>query len=723
MSDTTFRIHPAMGISRVGNSDEYYLAPESSAGLDAPDAEKGDITGGLPIKPGTRSTPISDTDLRDADGALKRQAQRFRIYSYETDKLGTYPYKGESREITIGSTVNGQTVADIFWTVHMANKMANAWNVPETIPKGDFSGLSQYENNNYPPLRNAGFTNNNDPSDPDRLTNLVIDAGPRAINGARATRINFDKATPPTYFKKGTGIAPLPNYPTSFPSDNFTNLTSPSNVQVRQLGALETDDKGRLIVLGGQGTATGWSQSENQDGSTIDLPFPLNDDVNNDGWFDDTSDGPVTAVLLLSDGSYVEIENIAWAVSTDPSYAPQIRNVNNVWDEVFDTWVHNFGLVPSLYQGPSNTKNADNFVSTYQPSFWDDVYPMFRAAHLNQFSTGFNSVAIGAHERLNRLTPDSDPPSFLDVDSLIRSPYPDDNQLNIGAPRMPLALGDTGAGFLAVTRSQYFFLKQWSKSRATAARTKLSPGQQLDKDVLSNLLGGRFSPGIDVTFIVRDIALYNPNWNTDPNVGPFRMNAAPLDYSKATKDKPFLGVGYTPARDGAHVEPGDICKFMALPWHTDYNSCATHLPAPNPGGDVNFSTQTALGRNITLFWSWPAQRPVSVYTYDDVKDHDGKLDAPQRYSVRGEGTQGVGGPNNDETLYPAQQVGRFQDRTDMVKQWQKIGTVIQAAAIKGRDENVDPDYYLEVESHMSDVSDQVVPWPNLITDEVDPIEW
>ena len=51
--DFVFRVHPAIGIARVGNSDEYYVAPETVAGL--PVDGLGSLTGGLPIKAGTES--------------------------------------------------------------------------------------------------------------------------------------------------------------------------------------------------------------------------------------------------------------------------------------------------------------------------------------------------------------------------------------------------------------------------------------------------------------------------------------------------------------------------------------------------------------------------------------------------------------------------------------------------------------------------------------------
>ncbi len=712
MSNPVIRIHPAIGLSRVGNSSEYYLAPDSSAGLNQPGST---VTGGLPIKPGTEDTPISDADLRDYAGALKRQAQRFRLYQYNDPQLATqYPYTGSVSEIMIGSVVAGKTVSDIVWTVHLANKKSNCWVLMESTKPGKFSSLSSYDPPDLPPLRNLKFAGSSDPADPKRLSVLVIDSGPRVIQGASAKRINFDASSTPAFYANGK-LQPLPNYPVSYPTDHFAKLYSPSGVVVSQLGAIETDAQGRLVVIGGEGTASAWYQDENGDSRSHGGPFQLTDDVNNDGWFDDTSDGPVNASLVFSDGTQLAIASTAWAVCTDPSYAPQIRNVVSLWDEVYDTWARNFALDPALYSGPPDPGNASGFNKAFKPSFSDDVFPIFRSAHLQMFTTGLNQLAIGSHARLDNLSATSNPASFLNVQSFIRSPYPSDNQFQIGSPRMPLALGDTGSAFLSLTQTQYFFLNQWFANSYTATPDKpLTAGELLDRNALANCLGGRFSPGIDLTFIVRDPVFFDSNWQ-DPNVGPFRVNVAALDYSKAVKSAPFLGVGYTPERSSTRVEPGDVCKFMALPWHTDYNSCATHVPSPNPGGDITSTNQTGDGRNTTLFWSWPAQRPVSVYNWPDLKKNNGKLPV-QRYSVRGPGTQASA--TADGAVYPAQNVGRFQMREDMVKHWQEIGTVIQGAAIEGY--TFDQGYYLEVASMMSDVSDLVVPWPNQVTDQLTP---
>jgi hypothetical protein len=88
------------------------------------------------------------------------------------------------------------------------------------------------------------------------------------------------------------------------------------------------------------------------------------------------------------------------------------------------------------------------------------------------------------------------------------------------------------------------------------------------------------------------------------------------------------------------VEPGDLCKYMSQPWHTDYNSCATHTPDPNPVG------------NNTLHWSWPAQRPVNVYPKSgcsyDAASATWNLGG-QVFSVRGNEGHGTATP------YPQQQ--------------------------------------------------------------------
>ena len=76
-------IYPAIGVARVGNSrDEFFLAPE--------------VTNPLPQPPGF---------YRDATGALKRQAVRFRVYGLDAG----------GRVVAELTAAN----AEITWTVHL----------------------------------------------------------------------------------------------------------------------------------------------------------------------------------------------------------------------------------------------------------------------------------------------------------------------------------------------------------------------------------------------------------------------------------------------------------------------------------------------------------------------------------------------------------------------------------------------------------------------------
>ena len=71
-----YRIHPAIGIARLGDSDEYYLAPES------------------PGEVANEGSPY-----RDAQGKIKRQGQRFRIYEFE-DGVAKREITSNEAEIT-----------------------------------------------------------------------------------------------------------------------------------------------------------------------------------------------------------------------------------------------------------------------------------------------------------------------------------------------------------------------------------------------------------------------------------------------------------------------------------------------------------------------------------------------------------------------------------------------------------------------------------------------
>lgn len=677
MTSNVFRVHPAIGIGRVGDSQEFYLAPVTAAGTRDADG----MFGGLPVQPGTESTPISEHDFRDAAGNVKRQAARFHIYAYPSGSSGTYPNGGGVR-VDVGSVVDGKRVKDIVWTVHLANKKLNNYS---TVSKdGKFRGIGAYESPSLLELRNADYTKSGDPNDPVRLRQLVIDPGPRAISAAAANAsvVGFDTRTPASYADASGAIRQQPDYPRSFPAD-FHQLHEPLG-PLDSLGAMRVESgTGALIVAGG------FARTSAVIGADGKYP-ELGDPTENGLWFDDAADGPVNAVLLFTDGSTASVQG-AWYVTGDPGYAPQTRNVVSTWDDVYDVWVRELGLVPSLYA------NGD-FLASYRPSFSDDIQPIFHAAMLQRWNTNLPKGAIKGHDMIGAIQPTDDPTVKIpNLKTLIRDPASSDDA-KTGSPMMPLSLGDAQKSFLSVSSTQYFLLSQWhSKNYAQGGAPVLGAGEVLDRVTLQNCLGGRYSPGIEVSFPIRDVNLYVQDWQAK-DCGPFRINQASLDYSKASKDSALLSFGYVPLQTHP-VEPGDLSKFMSVPWHTDYNSCATHLPDPNPGKDT-------VNPNNTLFWSWPSERPFAVYPAQLCQvdpDDDTWYLGPQVYSVRGTGT---------DSPYPTR-AGRFQAYADFVANWSKVGFVIsgsQIAQVPGKPP-YPPELFLEVASRFDPGKEFVAPWP------------
>jgi hypothetical protein len=671
MTGTIFRVHPAIGIGRVGDSEEFYIAPMTAAGT----IEASGLMGGLPIKPGTEDTAITAEDFRDAAGNVKRQAARFRIYAYPDGSSATYPAGGGTL-VTLGSVIGGKKVVDIVWTVHLANKKLNNYS---TVSKGgEFRGIAAYEDPSLLELRNPVYKGKTDKSDPLRLRELFIDPGPRAIkeSAGSAAVTAFDAATPAAYADASGSIVPVPSYPKSFPSD-FNPLYEPLG-PLTSLGELRVDAAGGLVVAGGYARTVAVSQG----GKPVD---PLAQATENGQWYDDAGDGPVNAVILFDDKTTASVQT-GWYVTGDPGYAPQTRNIISVWDDVYDVWVRQLDLVPGLFAN-------GQFQASYQPSFPDDIQPVFHGAMLQRWNTNLPSQAINGHDMIGAIKPTDDPTAKIpNLKTLLRDPNSTEDTAT-GAPLMPLSLGDAKKSFLSVSQTQYFLLSQWhAKAYRPGPGPALGPGEKLDRITLENCLGGRYSPGIEVSFPIRDVNLYVQDWQKQ-GCGPFRINQAPLDYSKAQAGQPFLSFGYVPLQP-IPVEPGDVSKFMSVPWHTDYNSCATHLADPNPPG------------NNTLFWSWPAERPVAVYpvslcTYDAGSKSWNV--GQQVYSVRGPGT---------ETPYPAQ-VGRFQKYPDFVDNWFKVGFVIegpQIAAAAGQ-APYPANLFLEVQSKFEIGSDYVPPWP------------
>lgn len=670
-----FRVHPTINFARFGNSEEYYLSPETSAGLPLEGTE---TTGGLPIKPGTESEFVTSSELRDADGNLKKQAARFRLYQYNPKGTDSYP-SGDGTEIVVGTKLaDGRKVKDLIWTVHLANKKAAAYNVVNNL------GINAYKGDNVPQRRNP--EEHGKINDPGRLNKLMIDPGPRAISGKGKKGVNFDNKTVPSAIDKKGKIASYKDYPVRFPADVNDELFEPSG-PLNTLGEIRTDKKGRLLVLPSTGNAVGQYDE-------YGVPIQMTGDLNNVGWYDSAADGPVSVTVHFDDGTFEEAFG-AWVVCGDPSYAPQIRNVVSVWDDVYDTWVRELELQPELYR-KGKKKDDGKYNNKYVPSFADDVKPVFVASTLQRWTANLPEMALRAHAAVDSITDKDDPDKTIMAGlNFLRNPNKDET--NIGAPLMPLSLGQAGTSFLTVTKTQYFLLEQWSKNKfAKGAGKKLGPGEQLDRASLANCLGGRYVPGIEVSYTVRSPEIYITDWKKS-GAGPFRIKHHPLDYSKAKQSEPFLSSGWIPLKGMTKgLEPGDVSKFMAIPWQTDYNSCSIHQTLINTNGKNESN-----GAESTLYWSWPSQRPDAVYVAEEVVNN---VLPKQRWSIRGPGTYAIN---------PAS-AATFQDPLDSVKDWHKIGIIIQGTNIDLDDRKFSPKLYLEVQSKLTrpgDATDPVAEWP------------
>lgn len=299
----SYKIHPGIGIARLGNSEtEFYIAPEMPANL----PQECDANGN-PLLTSDLSGPVLVKNFKDKQGRIKRQAARFQVFVYDEDNPQGRPLKmGDPVE---GGGNHGRLI-DIQWRVHLANKKAS-WYEFNTR-----AGEHGYSDNH--PRRNA------DIGDRDRL---IIDPGPRSVNTTTRRKARFDRS--------GDGA-----YATTFPPSGL----QPNDIDT--LGEIMADDEGRLLVLGGYGHS----------GSEKSGPGEphISDYANNDGWYDDTSDGPVMARLVMyseqvGQTRYVDVEYPAWVVVGYPRFVPQILDMITMDEVVYDLSLRQFAADTGIY--------------------------------------------------------------------------------------------------------------------------------------------------------------------------------------------------------------------------------------------------------------------------------------------------------------------------------------------------------------------------------------
>lgn len=592
-----YKIHPAIGIARVGDSQDYYIAPDTSGG-----------------RPTEYSTPPPEgVYFRDANQKLLRQAARFKIYEYsDQNPKGSVIVPGQ----------NG--VKSIEWTVWVASKKASWFQfmqqtgsgmgpyVPGAEEKSPDDARYLYENdkgyqtnnannpfvpnenqedNNDPPtvpsdknapnnpLRyNLALNTSNDPTtmaDPSRQP-LILDPGPLTLNGAnQAGKFDLDPGDYPFLAK----LDPFP---------------------ISTLGSAETDKDGNLIVLGGFGN----SGTTNSKGPIISAY------ANNEGWFDDVADGPVTATITMNDNSKVVVEGTAWVSVAPPAYAPQFINQVSMYDNMYDIFVRELNYNPALYKDGA-------FQENYIPNYAAEVKPILERPNGYQYLAAIPSIGVSNHFDIIN----DDPEAFAGfAANYLRGRGTQGNPRSGPAENvaglMPILAGDnpisnfTASKFLGLTATQFFLLEQFTKGKVdmTSPAPSLPTGVGIDKANLDNCVGGAFCPGIEITWITRNTTIYQSLPSGFDASDLFRINQK--DISTLQQGKLSLTNGadnnYT---DG--VEPGDLTKYMAQPWQADFNECS------NQNINTIGANKPAIENGQVNIWWWPAQRPYTVTAKDN----------------------------------------------------------------------------------------------------------
>jgi len=372
-----YRIHPAIGIARLGNSPgEFCISPETPAALPV----ECDSSGNAFLTPdGTAERSI--TRFKDAAGRIRRQAARFSIYVCDEENP-------DGRPLALGDEIEGGgnhgTLVDIQWRVYLGNKKA-VWYEFDAL-KGEHGYDAKH------PLRNPGITDDNE------RQHLIIDPGPRIVDSTTTRRAEFSRS--------GSG-----SYAPTFPPEKL----QPHSIDT--LGEILTDNKGRLLVLGGHGNSGSCQHGLGQ--PRIDTY------ANNDGWFDDTSDGPVMARLVMYSPEvtrlrFIDVEYPAWVMAAYPRYCPQILDIITLEEVLQDVAIQQFASRPDLYGPVGSFHNPQPIDPTdlealthwkaarlewntgYRPWFYRDIWPILFRADEMDFVTNVLQQSNFPHNQTNR---------------------------------------------------------------------------------------------------------------------------------------------------------------------------------------------------------------------------------------------------------------------------------------------------------------------------------
>jgi hypothetical protein len=272
------------------------------------------------------------------------------------------------------------------------------------------------------------------------------------------------------------------------------------------LGEVRSGPKGGLWVFGGSGRAGTFGGSP-----------PLKHFANNDGWYDDIADGPVTATVNLG-GRRLPVDP-AWVIVAPPDYTPGIPSIVTLYDIAYQA---------HLDAHPGDTPP--------RVSFSGDIYPIFeRFDRLQWVNEGFyqgygwkGQVALLDPARLARLA-DARTSAKEEREGIFKR-FRDPAYEELREDAWPRVYGDgfdmpTGRDpkqYLTVTREQYRRLRAWARGEFDADwNPNARPPQALDgiplrdrphaldRAALEACDGGAFHPGWEATWPMRHPSMYS----------------------------------------------------------------------------------------------------------------------------------------------------------------------------------------------------------------------
>lgn len=558
-----FRIHPAIGTARMGNSSDHFV------GTETPD-----------VPSNWNDEKQAFNSFRDKEGKIIRQGARFRVFEYDKDDAGNL---SNPREVTVGGDI-----VDIEWRVHLANRKASFFQFDGQVGADDLYAQriklpsSAKIDDDHLNGRNPDALNVPDPA---RTERLDIDPGERLIS------------------QRQPGPVELKN--------------TKAHIPIKSLGTLLLDPKG-LVVLGGYGE----SNSTDPDNNPIE-DYANNDTWFDDAGDGSVKariilrDGHIDA-----DPAWVTVGPPDFA----PGIGNVVSLHDTLWDTgVRDVDFPAAPATPALAalrdQKSKWQASGGKSLTGFKPLFARDIYSLLKRAlgardvHVSGTSAeatkhpNFHKISMSDWTLLATLEGDRAAEAAEMRQYIFSTWIRDPNSDKVDWERMPRGLGDdytsldngspTAESFLSLTRVQYAVLQEWANGNFSSEdwngqeptfKTNQNPTpDDLDRAATENSVGGPFFPGIEVSWLIRAKDIFSE---------PLRLNIP-----REPEDEKKL----EPIKIGAlDFRPGFFSQQMALPWQADFYDC-------------HQERKEGPGRKEYFFMWWTAQRPDNVFLSASAK--------------------------------------------------------------------------------------------------------